>query len=129
MISAWLQALLDLVSRANRQIKLLAHNAVTAWGKLSGRQKLLAMGAVLATIVALSVFGLRAARGCGSRADVEARVALVSSQLQEAAAQGKLSVAKLAEGIKRLNEASTAYNANADHQAYCQVLNELKGDF
>lgn len=99
------------------------------WRRLSSRQQIVGGAFAALLLIAFLYIGVGRARGCSSRADVEARVALVSSQLQEAAAQGKLSVEKLAEGIKRLNEASTAYNASSDHQAYCEVLNELRGNF
>ena len=99
------------------------------WRQLQTCHQVVVACGALVLVLAAGYFGYRTTQSCSSRADVEARVALVSSELQDAAAQGKLSVEKLAEGIKRLNEASTAYNANNDHQAYCGVLNELRGEF
>ncbi len=71
------------------------------------------------------VFVAKMNRGCRSRDDVAARVSITSSELQGAAAQGKISVERLAEGIKRLNAAATAYETNQDAAAFCEVLDSL----
>lgn len=68
-------------------------------------------------------------RGCSSREDVTARVAEVSSQLQQVAAQGKMTVEHLADGVKKLNAAATAYETTQDHQAYCESLDTLNAEF
>lgn len=100
-----------------------------AWvAQLSLRNKLIAAGGVAAVVLgALWLVG--GGRGCGSREDVEARVALVSSGLQQAAAEGKLAVDQLAAGVKKMNEAATAYEANKDHAAFCAALDQLSGEF
>ena len=85
------------------------------------------IGALLVAVGVMSYLGL-GARGCSSRDDVTARVATVSSGLQQAAAQGKITVERLADGIKRLNAAATAYEGTQDHQAYCSALDALSGE-
>lgn len=97
----------------------------------SSRRRYLAIGLAGALVIAAVIATLLIAskRGCGSREDVVARVSIVSSRLQEAAAQGQIKVDELASGIKRLNEASTRYEADKDHQAYCDALQSISGDF
>lgn len=74
-------------------------------------------------------FGSNTGRGCSSHDNVIARVAVVSSDLQQAAASEKMTVERLAEGIKRLNTAATSYESMQDHQAYCDALDTLSRDF
>ena len=85
-------------------------------------------GAALALMVgALSlILSGSVAGGCSSREDVTARVAEVSSRLQSEAAQGRMTVEQLAEGIKKLNAAATTYETSHDHQGYCESLEGLQ---
>lgn len=83
---------------------------------------------VLVIAIAASWFAV-GARGCSSRSDVEARVAVASAALQQAAAQGKIKIEALAAGIRRLNESATAYNASHDHKTYCDALEQLRGEY
>jgi hypothetical protein len=97
----------------------------------SPRQRYIALG-LAGTVALAALIGtllIVDKRGCGSRDDVVARVADVSSRLQQAAAQGQIKVEELASGIKRLNEASTRYEADKDHQAYCDALQGIDADF
>jgi hypothetical protein len=94
----------------------------TRWIAIAG-----AVGVVLIAMVAYFVAG--GTRGCSSREDVIARVGRVSSGLQEAAAQGRIKVENLASGIKRMNEASTAYEKSGDHGAYCEALDTIGTEF
>jgi hypothetical protein len=83
---------------------------VDAFRRLNPRLRwIAAIGA--GVVVLLVVAGLMLANrvGCSSRDDVIARVGLVSSGFQEAAAQGRIKVEDLASGVKRMNEAATAY--------------------
>jgi hypothetical protein len=98
---------------------------------LTSRQRYVAIGAIgaLAIAAVIATFLVVGKRGCGSRDDVVARVADVSSRLQQAATQGQIKVEELASGIKRLNEASTRYEADKDHQAYCDALQGIDADF
>lgn len=97
----------------------------------SPRSKLIAIGAALAIVaIGIASFLLAgASRGCSSREDVTARVSLVSSELQQAAAQGKIKVEQLAGGIRRMNAAANTYNTTQDHQAYCDALDEIGEEF
>jgi len=85
-------------------------------------------GAVAALALA-ALFIWSGGFGCTSRDDVTARVAEVSANLQQAAAQGKITVEELATGIRRLNAAATLYQGNSDHGAYCTALGELSDDY
>jgi hypothetical protein len=92
------------------------------------RNRAIALGAGGAALLAAIVLAgsLWDRGGCGSRDDVEARVARVSSLLQSAAGQGKIKVEDLASRIRRLNEGAAAYAASKDHQAYCDALDTLE---
>jgi hypothetical protein len=96
---------------------------------MPARAKLIAAGGAAAVAVAaVTLFAIGSGRGCSSRDDVTARVSVVSSALQEAAAQGRLKVEELATNIKRLNTAATAYDTTQDHQTYCDALDALSED-
>lgn len=98
--------------------------------RLSGRGRLVMAGAGALAIVATGLFVLMIARdGCASREDVTARVGEVAAKLQQAAAQGKIKVERLADGVRRMNAAATSYEATKDHTAYCEALDELAGEF
>ncbi len=90
---------------------------------LSVKTKLAVGGSVLAAIGGLLLF--MGGRNCSSHEDVEARVAEISSAFQRAAAEGRLQVADLADGVKRLNAASTAYESDKDAGAFCEELDLL----
>ena len=79
----------------------------------------------VAGIAAVAVLVTSGSRSCSNREQVEARVSLVSSQLQQAATQGKLKLEELAAGIKQMNDAATAYETTKDAQAYCEALDKL----
>jgi hypothetical protein len=84
-----------------------------------------ASAAVAVVAIVLSIVMFADVRGCSTREDVTARVSAVSSQLQQAAAQGKLKLEELAAGIKQVNDAATAYETTKDAQAYCEALDSL----
>lgn len=97
-------------------------------GRLSLRSKLITAGC--ATVVALGAFWSAVGdRGCSSREDVEARVALVSSRLQHITTQGTLSTDRLAAAVKRMNAAATTYEVDKDATAFCVALVDLTRDF
>jgi hypothetical protein len=104
---------------------------LAVWAKLAPQTKLVVAGGAGALVLLL--IGLLVAigigRGCSSREDVIARVSIVSSRLQEAAAQGRIKVDRLAEGVKQVNAAATAYESNKDHQAYCDALDQVSEEF
>lgn len=83
----------------------------------------IAVGIVALAALAMAVFV--DVRGCTTREDVTARASLVSSQLQQAASEGKLKLEELAAGIKQMNDAATAYETTKDAQAYCDALDKL----
>lgn len=87
----------------------------------------IAVGVVLVPVVASALY-LGADHGCASRDEVAARVAGVASELQQAASQGKITIEQLADGIRRLNAAATAYDASQDHAAYCEAVDALRGE-
>lgn len=103
----------------------MARNALAWVQRLSLRSKLAGGVAMVAVVAIGAYFAFGLGRGCYSRDDVTARVAIVSSGLQQAAAQGKLKIEALAVGIKRMNEAASAYNANNDQAAFCNALDQI----
>jgi hypothetical protein len=80
----------------------------------------------LALLIAFTSY--QAATGCSSRADVEARVADVTADLQGQASRGEISLVTLANRIKRINEAAKAYERDADAQTYCDALSDMRAD-
>lgn len=98
------------------------------WLSLSVRNRWIASGATLALVLLVSVTSYQAATGCSSRADVEARVADVTADLQAQASRGEISLVTLANRIKRINEAAKAYERDADTQTYCDALSGLTAD-
>lgn len=93
-------------------------------------RKLVAGLVVLIAIVLGVALWFGVSRGtCSSHEDVTARVAIVSSALQQAAARQEISIEKLAEGIKRLNAAATTYETTKDAGTYCEGLDALAKDF
>ena len=95
------------------------------WLSLSVRNRWIASGATLALVVLVSVTSYQAATGCSSRADVEARVADVTADLQAQASRGGISLVTLANRIKRINEAAKVYERDANAQAYCDALSDV----
>lgn len=80
-------------------------------------------------LVAGTVFFLAVdSTGCSSRDEVTARVASLSADLQQAAANGKMTVETMASNIRRMNEAAIAYGADEDHQAYCNALDKQRDE-
>jgi hypothetical protein len=98
------------------------------WLSLSVRNRWIASGAVLALVLLIAFTSYQAATGCSSRADVEARVADVTADLQAQASRGEISLVTLANRIKRINEAAKAYERDADAQTYCDALGGLRAD-
>lgn len=101
-------------------------------GKLATNPRARWIAGIGASVVVLLVVAglfLATRGGCSSRDDVIARVELVSSAFQEAAAQGRIKVEDLASGVKRMNEAATAYESSGDHEAYCDALDALSDEF
>lgn len=90
----------------------------------AGKTGIIAVVAV-AGVAALAALVTSGSRSCSNREHVEARVSLVSSQLQQAATQGRLKLEELAAGIKQMNDAATAYETTKDAQAYCEALDKL----
>jgi hypothetical protein len=82
----------------------------------------------LALVLLIAFTSYQAATGCSSRADVEARVADVTADLQAQASRGEISLVTLANRIKRINEAAKAYERDADAQTYCDALGGLRAD-
>jgi hypothetical protein len=84
--------------------------------------------AATAIVVAggVSIYGY--ASGCASREDATVRVGAMSSELQQAAASGKMSVETLAGNVRRMNELATAYESSGDHRGYCDDLEKLRGE-
>lgn len=85
----------------------------------------IAAGVVLTTAV-VSVWN--SASGCSSREDVSARVATLSSDLQQSATAGTMSVTVLAANVRRMNDLATAYETSGDHRRYCDDLDKLRGE-
>ena len=98
------------------------------WLSLSVRNRWIATGAALALAFLILFTSYQAATGCSSRADVEARVADVTADLQAQASRGEISLVTLANRIKRINEAAKAYERDAKDQLYCDALTSLTAD-
>jgi hypothetical protein len=112
----------DIAAYVSNRFWLAIVTTVRFWGAQSRAGKLMVAGAGALALGLITLYGISTSRSCSSRADVEARVALVSAQLQEAGAQGKLSVEELGQSIKRINQAAAAYDTSHDHQVYCSAL-------
>lgn len=80
--------------------------------------------ALLIVILGAGFFGW--SRGCTSRDEVASHVAVATSQFQEAASQGEITIEQLADGVRRLNAAATAYETDHDHGAYCKAVDTLR---
>lgn len=102
---------------------------LSRWNALSLRGRMMAAGGVVAAGLLLLLLFAGGGRSCGTRADVEARVAAVSAALQESAAQGRINTQELAARIKRLNGAATDFETSKDLSAYCEALDNLDEDF
>ena len=98
------------------------------WLSLSARNRWIASGAALALVLLIAFTSYQVATGCSSRADVEARVADVTADLQAQASRGEISLVTLAGRIKRINDAAKAYERDADAQTYCDALSGLRAD-
>jgi hypothetical protein len=95
------------------------------WRNLSPLHQRIAMASG-ALVLALALFASTRSTKCATHADVEARVADVTSQLQQDAATGKLSLDQLAERIKRINAAATLFDRDSDAAAHCDALERLR---
>ncbi len=98
------------------------------WMSLSVRNRWIASGAMFALVLLIAFTSYQAATGCSSHADVEARVADVTADLQAQASRGEISLVTLANRIKRINEAAKIYERDADAQPYCDALRSLRAD-
>lgn len=102
---------------------------VAAWNTLSARVRIGALAGGGVIVVAAAVLFLSGGRACGERSDVEARVALLSSNLQADAAAAKITIEELSVRIKKLNAAATAFETSKDLRAYCEALDALGEEF
>ena len=95
------------------------------WHALSPfhQRTVIAAGALALTLAAVLSTG---SSTCATHADVEARVADLTGELQQAAANGNLSLDDLAERIKRINAAATLFDRNTDAAAHCEALERLR---
>jgi hypothetical protein len=100
-------------------LRQLHARAAAAWGALSSRRRVAVLGFLL----------FSGGRPCGERADVEARVAALTSAMQADAASGKISITELAVRVKRVNAAATAFETSKDLGAYCEALDTLGDEF
>jgi len=98
------------------------------WLSLSVRNRWIASGAALTLLLLIAFTSYQRATGCSSRADVEARVADVTADLQAQASRGEISLVTLANRIKRINEAAKAFERDASAQTYCDALADLRAD-
>lgn len=95
------------------------------WRTLAPLHQRIAMASV-ALILVLAIFASTQSTGCSNRIDVETRVTDVTSQLQQDAATGKLSLDELADRIKRINAAATLFDNDRDAAAHCEALERLR---
>lgn len=116
------------VERARTLFDPWVMRAQLFWLSLSMRNRWIASGAALAMALIVVFTSYHAATGCSSRADVEARLADVTADLQAQASRGEISLVTLANRIKRINEAAKFYEQGADAQTYCDALSGLRAD-
>ncbi len=110
------------------RLAMTLRNAITGLRMLPLRHKLVAASVAVAGGLGL-IWLSGAGTGCATRGEAEARASLVSSGLQLAATQGSLEIERLAAGVKRMNQAATAYEADKDHAAFCAALDTLSDEF
>lgn len=67
--------------------------------------------------------------GCSSRDAAAATVAALSSELQQAASAGQLSIDTLAGNMRRMNELAAVYESSGDVRTYCEGLDQLRDEF
>ncbi len=103
--------------------------AAAAWAAASGRTRALALGGAGVLVLALGFAAFTGGRSCGERADVEARVAELTSAMQADAAAGKITIEVLASRVKKVNAAATAFETSKDLGAFCAALDTLSGEF
>ncbi len=115
------------MSVVSRVLAALRRSGAEAWA-WPLRTKLAAGGGALVGAVAVGWI-VTSAGGCSSRADVEARVAAIAAAVQADAAQKRISIGELADRIKQLNMAATAFERSRDLGAYCETLDELDTKF
>ena len=111
------------------QLRQLHARAAAAWGALSSRRRVAVLGGAGVFSLVLGFLLFSGGRPCGERADVEARVAALTSAMQADAASGKISVTELAVRVKRVNAAATAFETSKDLGAYCEALDTLGDEF
>ncbi len=102
---------------------------VAAWNALTPRLRLAALGGIAAVAMAGVAMVVSGGRSCGERADVEARVAEITSAMQADAASGKITVEELASRVKKVNAAATQFETAKDLGAYCEALDTLSNEF
>jgi hypothetical protein len=102
---------------------------VTAWNALPSHLRFGIPSGVALLGVAVVGFLLSGGRPCGTRADVEARVAELTSSMQADAAAGKIAIEELATRVKKVNAAATAFDTSKDLPAYCASLDDLTTEF
>lgn len=100
-----------------------------AWRRLSPSIRIGTLGGAAAVTIALALFVFSSGRACGERADVEARVADITSAMQADAASGKITVEELSARVKRVNAAATAFETSKDLGGYCEALDTLNEEF
>jgi hypothetical protein len=98
------------------------------WSSLSRRQRIIAgvIAALLISVVA--TMAVRRSSACYTRQDAEARLAGVTSQLQQLASTKGLSVQAFAGALKDLNDAAHLLDAENDPKAYCERLSSIAND-
>ncbi len=103
--------------------------ALATWGALAPRTRMAALGGAGILAIGLAAWLFAGGRSCGERADVEARVADISSAMQADAASGKITVEELAARVKKVNAAATAFETSNDLGGYCEALETLNEQF
>lgn len=65
---------------------------------------------------------------CSTREDVASRVGVLSEQLQELAAHGKIALTRLASATRSINEAETTFGVTRDFRAQCVALDAIQAE-
>ena len=107
------------------RLKQAGNRLEECWRSLSPLHQRIAIASG-ALVLVLALLASTRSSACSTHADVEARVADLTSELQQAAANGSLSLDELAERIKRINAAATLFDRNKDAAAHCEALERLR---
>lgn len=113
----------------SKQLSAILSRGAAWWSALSTRLRMGALAGAGVVAIGAAILVFSGGRSCGERADVEARVAALSSNLQADAASAKITIDELSARIRKLNAAATEFETSKDLGAYCAALDALSDEF